>query len=342
MGALKLTYQFEEYTQNLRVAYKSHSLNLREPSTKDGQKLRLHYCVFGMPMPNRTYSASQYRFGFNGHEIDPEIKGVGNHVSFGDYGYDPRLSRRWNIDPEYKKFPSFSSYACLANNPILMLDPTGRIIDLSNMSDDEKAEYCAKIEKMTDSKLFNYYYNVLQKSETVYKVQMGSPEGGGSFDPATNTVGLINTGAYTISQELFHAYQADLKVYDNKIDRSSMEAEGDLVASKVATEVGESSLGLPWAFDILYNPEYIDNNLLFTTEGVSSEEFANDFTNAVDKRIEYYKQREKEDANAYAPKGYISPNSGVEPKALIKAVLESQSDNNVGPRLENGDFYDNP
>src|SRR5215204_5109147 len=37
---------------------------------------------------------SIYRYGFNGHEQDNEVKGEGNHYSFGDYGYDPRLGRR--------------------------------------------------------------------------------------------------------------------------------------------------------------------------------------------------------------------------------------------------------
>jgi hypothetical protein len=61
-----------------------------------------------MAMPGRTFGSGLYRYGFNGHENDNEINGTGNHLSFGDYGYDPRLGRRWNIDPLASKYPGFS------------------------------------------------------------------------------------------------------------------------------------------------------------------------------------------------------------------------------------------
>ncbi|MFN9319754.1 MAG: hypothetical protein ACK58Q_04150 [Chitinophagales bacterium] len=83
---------------------------------------------FGMPMPNRTYSlssGSKYRFGFGGHENDDEILGDGNHLSFADFGYDPRIGRRWNVDPLASKYPMMSPYSTFNNNPILYDDPSG-------------------------------------------------------------------------------------------------------------------------------------------------------------------------------------------------------------------------
>jgi RHS repeat-associated protein len=68
-----------------------------------------------------------YRFGFNGQEKDNEIAGVGNHLAFADYGYDPRIGRRWNVDPLASKMPSISPYAYCANNPVLLIDPDGRL-----------------------------------------------------------------------------------------------------------------------------------------------------------------------------------------------------------------------
>ena len=50
-------------------------------------------------MPNRTMNEDRYRYGFGGHENDNEVKGNGNHLDFGGYGYDTRLGRRFNIDP---------------------------------------------------------------------------------------------------------------------------------------------------------------------------------------------------------------------------------------------------
>jgi hypothetical protein len=78
-------------------------------------------------MPGRNYiNGSSYRYGFNGHEKDDEIKGSGNHLSFGDYGYDPRLVRRWNVDPLASKYPHQSPYTAFNNNPIYYTDPDGR------------------------------------------------------------------------------------------------------------------------------------------------------------------------------------------------------------------------
>lgn len=81
------------------------------------------YYPFGMEMPGRNANSGDYRYSFGGHEKDDEVKGNGNHLSFGDYGYDPRLGRRWNIDPVDK--PYESSYATFANNPIAFVDPDG-------------------------------------------------------------------------------------------------------------------------------------------------------------------------------------------------------------------------
>jgi RHS repeat-associated protein len=77
-------------------------------------------------MTGRTESAT-YRYGFGGHEKDNEIKGSGNHLSFGDYGYDPRLGRRWNVDPMANEMPGTSPYSYAYNNPILLKDPDGKL-----------------------------------------------------------------------------------------------------------------------------------------------------------------------------------------------------------------------
>ena len=72
-----------------------------------------------------NYSAGSYRFGFNGFEKDDEVEGSGNHLSFGDYGYDPRIVRRWIPEPLEKKYPSLSTYCVFNNNPIIYHDVNG-------------------------------------------------------------------------------------------------------------------------------------------------------------------------------------------------------------------------
>ena len=76
-----------------------------------------------MPQPQHLFF--DYRYGFGGHEKDDEVSGNSNHLAFGDYGYNPRLGRRFNIDPMVHEFPWMSPYATFNNNPIYFNDPTG-------------------------------------------------------------------------------------------------------------------------------------------------------------------------------------------------------------------------
>ncbi len=93
------------------------------PSTS--QNTNLNYYPFGSAFESRAFASGGYRFGFGVHEKDDEIKGSGNHLNFGDYGYDPRTGRRWNVDPMSRKIPFASPYAYCLNNPILMFDAGG-------------------------------------------------------------------------------------------------------------------------------------------------------------------------------------------------------------------------
>ena len=70
--------------------------------------------------------AENYRFGINGQERDDEIYGNGNSYTAEFWQYDPRLMRRWNVDP--KPNPSFSVYSTFQCNPILNSDVLGDTI----------------------------------------------------------------------------------------------------------------------------------------------------------------------------------------------------------------------
>ncbi|HUH75358.1 MAG TPA: hypothetical protein VLZ75_13265 [Chitinophagales bacterium] len=68
-------------------------------------------------------SAGRYRFGFNGQEQDNEIYGDGGSYTAEFWQYDPRLGRRWNVDPVVKEWES--GYAVLYNSPIVFIDEKG-------------------------------------------------------------------------------------------------------------------------------------------------------------------------------------------------------------------------
>jgi len=86
------------------------------------------YYPFGAPIQGRSFSSTEYRFGYNTQEKTDEIAGPGNHNTATFWEYDTRLGRRWNIDPVTKPWESL--YACLSNNPILLDDPDGDFVPI--------------------------------------------------------------------------------------------------------------------------------------------------------------------------------------------------------------------
>jgi hypothetical protein len=66
---------------------------------------------------------SGYRYGFNGQERSDELKGEGNSYTAEFWEYDPRIGRRWNLDP--KPDVSVSVYATFSNSPVQFSDLLG-------------------------------------------------------------------------------------------------------------------------------------------------------------------------------------------------------------------------
>ena len=91
------------------------------------------YYPFGFPMPQRS-KFSQYRYGFNGQEMDEEVYGKGMTYDFGERIYDSRIGRWFSIDPAQAKYPGLSPYAFVANNPIRFLDIGGKdfVVSVNN------------------------------------------------------------------------------------------------------------------------------------------------------------------------------------------------------------------
>lgn len=79
--------------------------------------------AYGMVQVDRNMQKRQYRYGFNGHEEDDEVKGDQAHISAMFWDYDPRVATRFNIDPVVKY--QLSPYNVLASNPIWFADSYG-------------------------------------------------------------------------------------------------------------------------------------------------------------------------------------------------------------------------
>jgi RHS repeat-associated protein len=119
------------------------------------------YYPYGMVMPNRNASASDYRYGFNGMEMDDEVKGNGNSYDFGARMYDSRVGRWFAIDPLTANFPSHTPYNFGANNPIYYIDSdgneythpyTGLIDEQQKVVDEKQIKYDKLIKSYTNAK----------------------------------------------------------------------------------------------------------------------------------------------------------------------------------------------
>jgi RHS repeat-associated protein len=82
------------------------------------------YYPFGMPMPGRNFVGG-YRYGFQGQEGDPEIRGEGNSWNYTFRMHDPRIGRFFAIDPLFDVYPFYSPYAFSGNRVIDMVEEEG-------------------------------------------------------------------------------------------------------------------------------------------------------------------------------------------------------------------------
>jgi RHS repeat-associated protein len=69
-----------------------------------------------------------YRYGFNGKEMDDEIKGEGIQYDYGFRIYDARLGRFLSVDPLSASYPYYTPYQFAGNTPIQAVDLDGREI----------------------------------------------------------------------------------------------------------------------------------------------------------------------------------------------------------------------
>jgi RHS repeat-associated protein len=335
----------------------SNKLNNNANSYRVGIRSTSDYSPFGVQLDGRTSESEGYRYGFNGMEKDDEIKGAGNSYDFGARMYDARVGRWKTIDPLSKKYPSMTPYSYTANNPILYIEIDGREFDLSNLTDEEKLGYEKKLKLLKEnSKIFNYYYSVLENSKTVYTIRVDPKKAGnGSFYPQgskslgydPNTVefkSLDDAGLYVISQELFHAYQHELinsgltyKNYETNKPMTNIETEGDLVSNWVALEASASAPFNEW--DKVSNEYY---EMPSVTE-LTSEKFLNLYNQTMVLRQKHYIERANEGTLRKTSGYLVPPQFEYGPETIIKLAKELDANESrlQGPRLENGGYYEN-
>ncbi|NBG66001.1 RHS repeat-associated core domain-containing protein [Acidiluteibacter ferrifornacis] len=132
-------------------------------STATISDISINEVTFGANAPIALRNGAAYRYGFNGMERDDEMKGSGNSYDFGARIYDPRLGRWMSLDPLFSVQPGFSPYVGFNNNPLIFVDPDGKIVEYAN----------AKTQKVVESAMaadpkFAKAVQTLINSDVVY------------------------------------------------------------------------------------------------------------------------------------------------------------------------------
>ncbi len=78
-----------------------------------------------MLIPGRHANTSDYRYGFQGQEMDNELKGEGNSLNYKYRMQDPRIGRFFAVDPLTKKYPFYSPYSFSGNKVIAYIELEG-------------------------------------------------------------------------------------------------------------------------------------------------------------------------------------------------------------------------
>ncbi|MFH6994548.1 thrombospondin type 3 repeat-containing protein [Flavobacterium sp. FlaQc-48] len=126
------------------------------------------YYPFGQLVPNRHGSSDSYRYGFQGQEMDNEIKGEGNSLNYTFRMHDPRIGRFFAVDPLQENYSWNSPYSFSSNRVIDMIElegaetkdavalgtmlvTTGNAVQLSNFTYNDAIELVSrKSEKTPD------------------------------------------------------------------------------------------------------------------------------------------------------------------------------------------------
>lgn len=112
------SYELTDHLGNIRVVLSDVKNNTQQPLVYASQD----YYPFGMLMGGRTFQSSiEYRYGFNGKEMDDEL-GTQN---YGFRVYSPRIAKFLSVDPLLKQYPSLSTNQFASNSPISGVDLDG-------------------------------------------------------------------------------------------------------------------------------------------------------------------------------------------------------------------------
>jgi RHS repeat-associated protein len=165
---------------------------------------------------------------FSAKEKDDET----GYSYFGARYYDSDLSVWLSVDPMAHKFPSMSSYMYCAGNPVMLVDPDGRVIKPSNEEGVQLVDAAIgryKNNKGEDifgsSKINAIDGNIRYEVKKEYKLE--------DFQRNAQEAGLkLGTEEYKEAEALFDALQSDKEYEVAIIDLSTLNSENKIYSTR--------------------------------------------------------------------------------------------------------------
>ncbi len=295
-------YYLKDHLGNVRVVFKQTGV----------VEQRNDYYPSGALMATSTGGSVQ-PYKYNGKELE-RIAGL-DLYDYGARWMDSKIGARFTtIDPMCEKYYDISPYAYCAGNPVNLIDPDGRIIDLSRMNDEEQEHFMSSVNVLREnSVLFNNLYSVLDESDEIYFIQYSEIRGDGIFDEDRRTISFSNRcldiAANVMSEELFHAYQ-----YENRDLYEKGEFNREFEAKVFAVAVCDESdnilkdIGGVDEFQGRISPFrfYGNNHQVISTQSVMSKEFIDDYLKNANVFMNYNIQKNIGNVN-YRRKTETSP-----------------------------------
>ena len=156
-----------------------------------------------MLVPGRSYvdPSRDYRYGFQGQEMDNELKGRGNSLNYTFRMHDPRVGRFLSLDPLAPQYPHNSPYAFSENRVIDGIDLEGR--EFSAVKTDKGWHIDVKFKIVNETETFLVTKGFLDKM--IYQIEQGIK----GFNGTDSDGDYISFSATYDSNATINAYVVD-------------------------------------------------------------------------------------------------------------------------------------
>ncbi len=177
------------------------------------------YYPFGMQMPGRIFNSGKYRYGFNGKEMDNEVKGIGNQQDYGMRISDPRLGRFLSVDPISKDYPWYTPYQFAGNMPIWAIDLDGLEEKKATININDKPIISLQSQK----NIVNFLQSKYKKPTITFNLK----DDGKTY----NTSVITTKSQYTELQTYIHTYVSQGKI---QIEQNPTSAVSETVVKETS------------------------------------------------------------------------------------------------------------